>query len=471
MTGRTLRRPLALLAVLLVLGAFAPAQAAPSKRVVVTGEIRYADGSPAAGQHVELERVTGFGDALAALFFFGFTAGLAGVLCFQEEASDSLVACGKNAAATRTDRNGRYRFEMSADAIDHPERKFSVAARVPRSAKKAGGARVEVRTHLSPGTNRLPSLAFWEPTVSGPVEALTWTPVPGDPTAVYTEHFTAGRGFALHASGGPVDVRLLEDTRGTFHLTAQGHRGRLGATWTSPTRGYRGTAGAPVSRTARCTSTIERRASVVRQAPCWLTDARYGTTYQGPRPRHCFKDPAFDDAFFNLPASCEYASVRVVEIDLLRLVAVDAVVLRGECDDCTVVSSADHVHWDKPLPSAALGSVMDWQGVEARWVRVLTPSTSFRGRLQHEAPGAKVGGRDLPDAAPGDAGGLTELSVWEAAPPPPLDEPAPGESGSPQARGSTPDDDEGLSASVVALAVLLLLAVSAGVAATTVTRS
>jgi hypothetical protein len=466
------RRRVATLLVALLLVPVVPAQAAAKKHVVVTGVLHYADGTPAAGQHVELERVTGFGDVLATLFFFGFTGGLASVLCFQEGASDALVACGKNAAATRTDRNGRYRFEMSADAIDSPDRSFRITARIPRTAKRAAGARVEVRTHLIPGTNALPHLSFWEPKVTGPLDRLSWTPVPGDPTAGYAVQFAGRNGFSLDGSAEPLDLRLLEDTRGTLSVTARGHRGKLGATWTSPLRSYRGTAGAPVSRHARCTATVEQRAGNVAQAPCWLTDARYGTTYQGPRPRHCFKDPDFGDDFFHSPPSCEFASVRVVEIDLMRVVPVDAVVLRGECDDCVVVSSSDHVHWDKPLYGAALGTVMDWKGTDARWVRVTTPSDSFRGRLAYEVPGAKVGGRDLPDDAPGDASGLTELSVWTTVEAPPVDAPPVDESPAPQAlQPPTGPDDEGVSTSAVVLAVLLLLAVSGGVVTAAVTRS
>jgi hypothetical protein len=461
-----------LLIAVLLLVPLVPAQAASSKRVVVTGELHYADGTPAAGQHVELERVTGFGDALATLFFFGFTGGLASLFCFQEEASDALVACGKNSAATRTDRNGRYRFEMSADAIDTPDRSFRISARVTRTAKRAAGARVEVRTHLRPGTNKLPLLPFWEPKITGPLDNLSWTPVPGDPTAGYGVEFTGRNGFTLDSSADPLDLRMLEDTRGTLSVTARGHRGQLGATWTSPLRSYRGTAGAPVSRNARCTATVERRAGAVSQAPCWLTDARFGTKYQGPRPRHCFKDPAFDDEFFHVPPSCEFASVRIVEIDLMRVVPVDAVVLRGECDDCVVISSPDHAHWDKPLYGAAVGTVMDWKGVEARWVRVLPPSDSFRSRLAYEVPGAKVGGRDLPDDAPGDVSGLTELSVWAAGEAPPVDVPPVDDTPAPQAvRPPADSDDEGVSTSAVVLAVLLLLAVSGAVVTTAMSRS
>jgi hypothetical protein len=460
------RATAALLAGLLALLSV-PAASASKPKVVVTGQVRYADGTPAARVHVELTRVTGLGDVLGGLLFFTFSAGFASVLCFDEEGRDALVICGNNTAATLTDSKGNYRFEMSADAVDSPDRSFTVTARVPRSAKRAAGAQVEVRTHLKVGANRLPYLPFWEPTVSGPLSDLTWTPLPGEAHPSYDKHYASrSGGLTLDVGalpGDPLDPRLLEDTRGTFHLTAKGHRGSLGATWTSPTRPYTGTAGRPLSRSARCTVTVEKLTGNRALRPCWLTDARYRATYEGPRPRHCFVDPAFADPVFQQPPTCEFASVRVAEIDLGRVVPVAAVLVRGECDDCAVAGSEDHVTWTRPTDGLVPGTAQDWEGLRARWVRVLTPSTSL-GRYQYETPGAKVGGKDLPDSAPGDASRLTELSVWAATPEPVAAGSAPPEpdsSASPTTAAPSTSDDGTRTPTLVAAALLLLVTAGA----------
>ena len=450
----------ALLASLLALLAL-PAGAAARPKVVVTGQLRYADGTPAARTHVELTRVTGLGDALGALLVFGLTAGFGAVLCFDDSGRDALVACGNNTAATLTDSQGRYRFVLSGDAVDKPDRKFSLVAHLPRSSKRAPGAQVELHTHLVVGANPLPTLDLWQPQVSGPLSALTWTDLPGEAHPSYEKHYVATTGLALDLSAGPgddLDPRLLEDTRGTFQLVAHGHRGSLGVIWTAPVRSYTGTAGAPASRGRRCVATIEQARGPVTLSRCWLTDGTYGSSYGGPRARHCYQDPAFADPMFHSPPVCELASVRQVEIDLGKVVPVAAVVARGECEECVLLSSADHVSWSSPAVGAAPGSVVDWKGEHARWFRVVAPSTMFGGRPQYDSPGARLGGRDLPDQAPGDVSRLTELSVWAAAPPPHVS--APGGSSSESTAGSA-STSERHGATLVAAALLLLVTAGA----------
>jgi hypothetical protein len=209
--------------------------------------------------------------------------------------------------------------------------------------------------------------------------------------------------------------------------------------------------------------TIERVRGKQALRPCWLTDAAYVTTYGGPRPRHCYIQPGFEDPIFHQDPTCEFASVRQVEVDLGRVVPVAAVLVRGsECDDCAVVSSADHVTWSRPSYGFLPGTAMDWKGERARWFRVLTPGTSL-GRLQQQTPHAKVGGKDLPDEAPGDASGLTELSVWSAAPLAPAVpgvSPAPG-TADPPAQAEHGSSDDGTRTSTLVAAGLLLL-VTAG---------
>ncbi|HJV09351.1 MAG TPA: hypothetical protein VJ653_06705, partial [Acidimicrobiales bacterium] len=268
MVPQVMRRLLLAVTLLAVtLAACETSKVDPSASVVVSGRVLAADGSPAAGAPVALEREPSVGEVLAGVVVIPLTF-------FTVCLAQAVRICrGRSIDRTKTGPDGTYSFNLTGsdarttfgNAAD-----FTVVTGV-------AGASVTADFKIQTEVLQLPDLPAWQPTVTVAAGRVAWTPqVPGEKQVVF-EDGGGQRVWTFDTSGAEVtfDPRILEDTAGQAAVVARTSAGAEGTSVSirrqSPGVAYRSAAGPPVSRGRPCQLT-----------PCPLTDGDFTNRLPAP---------------------------------------------------------------------------------------------------------------------------------------------------------------------------------------------
>ncbi len=352
-------------------------------QLVVTGRLLAADGTPLAARPMLLSRELLLRDVIADGLLAAGSGFITLLSCFDPEGS-VINACRPGTFTATTDASGGFALRLSADerlSALGGERDFAVDAAVP------GGGGVRAVFPVDSALVDVPDLSVWDAAAAvsadSAAQRVTWAALPA-PVASQIEYavtFTdAGRGLRLtRTSSGveaAVDARLLEDSTGVLELAAQGTSTPAPAvalSWAAAPFAYAGSAGAPPSRGAGCTVSVETL-SDAGAAGCWLTDGTFDDSFPGERPRQCVAEA--DSAL----RRCATAAVTRTVVDLETVQDVGLVVLRGGCNGCRVEVSEDGVAWRQ------VDADVDGSGGE----RLLRPAPGTRARLVRLSVGSRL---------------------------------------------------------------------------------
>ena len=390
-----------------------------SAAVVVSGRVLRADGTPAGGAPVALEREPTAGEVITGLVVIPlslFTACLAD--------PPAALCQGRSVKRATTSADGSYSFNLTGRDTQTAfgnARSFSLSAEV-------SGALVTADFRIQTQSLRLPDLQAWQPAVTVVPGRIAWDPPAPGSYQVVVEDSGGQLVWTFDSTRTEVtyDPRLLEDTTGSLAVssltktTAEGTT--VGVRRQSARVLYRSTAGPPVSRGRPCS--VGPAGTPV--SPCPLTDGNLANTL--PRPA---------TTTTSTTGSTAAPVADTVTVDLGRAVEVSLVAVRG-CS-CEVERSADGQAWTSVGRAAGYTAVVPSRTGPARFIR-LTGSISQ----------------------------LREVSVWEgaAAPAPPA--PAGASPGEPPARAapvSVPPEPTRTVPALVALALLLLAAIGSAAGA------
>ncbi|MDQ3663522.1 MAG: hypothetical protein M3353_02540 [Actinomycetota bacterium] len=376
-------------------------------QLVVTGRLLAADGTPLAARPMLLSRELLLRDVVADGLLAVGSGFITLLSCFDSEGS-VINVCRPGTFTATTDAGGGFALRLSADerlSALGGERDFAVDAAVP------GGGGVRAVFPVDSALVDVPDLSVWDAAAAvsadSAAQRVTWAALPA-PVASQIEYavtFTdADRGLQLtRTSSGveaAVDARLLEDSTGVLELAAQGTSTPAPAvalSWAAAPFAYAGSAGAPPSRGAGCTVSVETL-SDAGAAGCWLTDGTFDDSFPGERPRRCVAEA--DSAL----RRCATAAVTRTVVDLETVQDVGLVVLRGGCDGCRVEVSEDGVAWRQvDADVAGLGGerlLRPAPGTRARLVRLSVGSRSVPRPEELELPPINPLEPGLPPALP-----------------------------------------------------------------------
>lgn len=430
-----MRRVLAVLVLALALAGCEVSNLDGAAPVVVSGRVLAADGSPAGGVPVALERDPTLGEAVAGLFLIPLSFG---TVCLADPPAP--LCRGRTVRRATTAADGSYTINLTGRDT---QTGFGNAAPFTLSSQ-VGGSVVTADFRIQAEALRLPDLQAWAPAVSVASGRIGWgPPAPGEYQVVVED--TAGRrvwSFEAERPEVSFDPRLLEDTAGSLAVAARTRTTAEGTTVVvrrqSPPAAYRGGAGPPLSRGRPCVVAPAGTAL----APCPLTDGDLRSMLP-PAPAPARGSDA-------VPTTAPAANQ--VTIDLGRLAEVSLVVVRG-CT-CTVDRSADGQAWTEVGRVSGFAAVAPARPGPARFVRL----TGIYG----EAGEVSVWEGRAPAAGP-----PTTLAPGAPAPaaPPAVTPPAAGGAGGQAAPAATPPDEPRTGPALVALALLVMAGAGTGAAA------
>jgi hypothetical protein len=425
-----MRRILVVLVLGLTFAACESSKLNDSATVVVSGRVLAADGGPAGGVTVGLERDPTVGEVLTGVFIVPLTLFTA---CLADP--PPRICRGRDIERTTTAADGTYSFTMTgrnAQTTFGNVVWFTLSTQVPPAAGELSGPSVSADFKIQTENLLLPDLQVWQPAVSVAPGRVTWGPPAAGATGhqVVVEDAASKHVWSFDGtrSEATFDPRILEDTAGSLAVSATTVAPAEGTNVAIHRRSgrvaYRSAAGPPLSRGRPCTLVPAAPAS-----PCPLTDGDFTTR----RP-----EPAAAAA----TTSTVEPVAESATIDLGRSAEVSLVVVRG-CS-CQVERSVDGQAWTPIGRSTGFAAVVPARTGAARYVRLT-----------------------------GSLADLREVSVWEGAPPapPPPLPPADG-SPAPQVAAPAPSDDHPsrTGPALAALAALLVAAVGTAAAATRARR-
>ena len=400
--------------------------------VVVSGRVLRADGSPAGGVPVALEREPSVGETLTGLLAVPLTLFTA---CLADP--PPTLCRGRSIKRATTAADGTYSFDLTGretQTLFGNTVSFSLTTEVTPVAGELSGAAVTAGFRIQTENLRLPDLQVWQPAVSVTAGGVAWRPAaPGGGESQVVVEDAAGQpvwSFDGTRSEVAFDPRILEDTAGGVAVTSRLRTTAEGTTVTVLRRSgrvaYRSAAGPPASRGRHCT----RGPAATPVAPCPLTDGDLANRLPG----------APGATSTTAPSTVQDA----VTVDLGRAAEVSLVVVRG-CA-CQVERSTDGQAWTAIGRATGFTAVVPSRTGLARYVRLTGPLSDLR-----------------------------EVSVWEGAAPPATAPPAttpaapPGGSG-PTAAGAQPGGESRQGPALVALLALVGAAVATAAAAAAAAR-
>lgn len=356
-----MRRILVVLVLALTLAGCEASKVDSAASVVVSGRVLAADGGPAGGVPVGLEREPSVGETLTGLVVIPLTL-------FTACLGDAPVAAlcrGRSIKRTLTAGDGGYSFTLSGKDTQTAfgnARSFTVATQVPPAAGEVAGAAVTAGFKIQTENLRLPDLQVWQPRVAVAANRIAWDP-PAPGSYQVTVEDGAGTLVWTFDSTRPevtFDPRILEDTSGSLAVSAVMSVGAEGTSVSvrrqSARVGYRSGAGTPLSRGRPCAVAP----AVAPASPCAVTDGDLAN--QVARPATSTSSTTTSTA---APAP------EFVTVDLGRAADVSLVVVRG-CS-CQVERSTDGQTWTSIGRSTGYTAVALSRPAAARFIRLTGP--------------------------------------------------------------------------------------------------
>lgn len=352
----------------LVLAGCESSQVDRSAPIEVSGRILRAEGSPAAGAPVGLERNPGVGDILGSALLVPLTLSTA---CL----ADPPPAVCRNRSVRRTTTAADTTFSFHLTGKDTQgflgtAESLSLSAEVAPAAGEVAGAAVTATFKVQTPALQLHDLQLWQPKVTVAAGRVGWEVRAGAGAYQVLVEDAGGQPVWSFDGARPevaLDPRILEDTAGSLAVsvrdkaTAEGTT--VGVLRRSARVGYRSAAGPPVSRGRPCAV----GAGAPSTAPCSLTDgdlsARISppsTTTTAPLTTGSTIAPAPETA----------------TVDLGQSRAVGLVVVRG-CT-CQVEGSTDGRTWTTLGRSTGYTAVVPARTAAARYVRVAGALSDLR---------------------------------------------------------------------------------------------
>lgn len=353
-----MRRILVVLVLALTLAGCEASKVDRAAGVVVSGRVLVADGSPAGGLPVGLERQPTIGEVVTGLVVIPLTLFTA---CLSNEPVAALCR-GRSIKRTTTAADGGYSFTLTGKDTQTAfgnARSFSVATQVPPAAGEVAGAAVTADFKVQTENLRLPDLQVWQPRVSVAANRMAWDPPAPGSYQVVVEDGAGTLVWTFDSTRPDVtfDPRILEDTAGSLAVTALTNAGAEGTSVAvrrqSAGVGYRSAAGPPLSRGRPCTV-----GPAGAPAPaCPVTDGDLAS--QLPRPA---------TSTSSTTGSTAAPAPEVVTVDLGRPAQVSLVVVRG-CT-CQVERSTDGRSWTPVGRSTGFTALALPSPAPARFVRL-----------------------------------------------------------------------------------------------------
>ncbi|HUR22614.1 MAG TPA: hypothetical protein VMZ73_01960 [Acidimicrobiales bacterium] len=354
----------ALLAALVLVGCEA-SKVDRAATVTVSGRVIAADGTPATGITVGLERNPSVGEVLTGLvavpltFFTACLTDPPPRLCQNRDIDRATTAADGSYSFSLTGREAQTSF---GNAVS-----FSLSTAVPPLDGELSGAAVMAEFRIQSENLRLPDLQVWQPKVTVTPDRVTYGPPAGGATTyqVAADDAASNPVWSFEGTRSEVkfDARILEDTSGSLAVVARTEMAAEGTTVTVHRRSgrvaYRSAAGPPASRGRPCTVVP----AVTPVSPCSLTDGDF--TNRLPKP------PLSPTTTSTVAPTTESAT-----IDLGRAVDVALVVVRG-CA-CQVERSTDGQAWTPLGRSAGFTAVAPTRAGAARYVRITGPLSDLR---------------------------------------------------------------------------------------------
>jgi hypothetical protein len=395
-----------------------------SVAVVVSGRVLQADGSPAGGVPVALEREPSVGEIFTGLVVIPLTLFTA---CLADP--PAALCKGRSVKRATTTADGRYSFNLTGDDTQTSfgnARSFTLST----GARDQVGPVVSASFKIQTEALALPDLQLWQPAVTVAAGRVGWSPPAAGEYRVVLED-TAGQlvwTFDSPRTELTFDPRILEDTTGSLAVSARTTVAAQGTTVTvrrqSGRVAYRSAAGPPLSRGRPCTLA----AAAASVTPCPVTDGNFAN---GLAPVTTTTAPA---------GSTVAPAREAVTVDLGRPADVSLIVVRG-CS-CDVERSTDGQTWTAVGRASGLTALIPSRAGPARYVRLTGLLTD-----------------------------LHEVSVWEGAAVTPAAPAAPGGTPTAAAPAAPPAiapaaaEPSRTAPALVALAALMLAAIAAGAVA------
>ncbi len=198
-----------------------------SAAVVVSGRVLRADGTPAGGVPVALEREPSVGEIFTGLVVIPLTLFTA---CLTDP--PAALCRGRSVKRTKTAADGTYSFNMTGDDTQTAfgnARSFTLTTGTGEQAGPAVTANFKIQTEALV----LPDLQLWQPAVTVAPGRIGWSP-PADGEYRVGLEDTAGQlvwTFESPRAEVVFDPRILEDTAGSLAVSARttgNRRGDLG---------------------------------------------------------------------------------------------------------------------------------------------------------------------------------------------------------------------------------------------------
>ena len=416
-----MRRVLVVLVLAVTLAGCEASNLDRSAAVVVSGRVLAADGSPAGGVPVALEREPSAGEIITGLVVIPLSLFTA---CLVDPPAG--LCRGRSITRATTSADGGYSFRLTGGDTQTAfgnARSFSLSSEV-------SGALVTADFRIQTGDLRLPDLQAWQPAVTVAPGRIAWDPPAPGSYQVVAEDAGGQLVWTFDSTRTEVafDPRVLEDSAGSLAVSARTSTTAEGTTVAirrqSGRVAYRSAAGPPLSRGRPCV--LGPASTPV--APCPLTDGNLADTLPAPA---------------TTTTSTAAAAADSVTVDLGRAAEVSLVVVRG-CS-CQVERSTDGQAWTAVGRATGYTAVVPSRTGPARFIRLTGP-----------------------------IGQLRELSVWEGAPAPAATSPtAPAPPAGPAVAAQAPAGtgaESRTAPALIALGALVLAGAAIAAGARTVRR-
>ncbi len=201
-----------------------------SAAVTISGRILRADGNPAAGVTVGLERQPTADEVVTGLLVVPITLFTA---CLADP--PPALCKGRNVRRATTTAAGTYACQLKGSDVQTGVgnvRTMSLSAEPPAAAGEVGGAAVTASFNVQTENLVVGDLQLWQPKVTLAAGRLGWEPLAGAREYQVGVEDTGGQPVWTFDGGGrevTFDPRILEDTAGTLAVsarsetTAEGH--------------------------------------------------------------------------------------------------------------------------------------------------------------------------------------------------------------------------------------------------------
>lgn len=270
-----MRRLLVMVVLALTLAGCETSNLDRSAAVAVSGRVLRADGSPAGGVPVALEREPSAGEVITGLVVIPLSLFTA---CLVDPPAG--LCRGRSVKRTTTAADGSYAFNLTGDDTQT----FFGNARSFSLSSEVSGALVTADFKVQTENLRIPDLQVWQPAVTVAPGRVTWDPPAPGSYQVVVEDAGGQLAWSLDSTGTQVgfDPRLLEDTAGSLAVSARTTAAAEGTTVNirrqSAPVAYRSAAGPPLSRGRPCAV----GPAGTPASPCAVTDGNLANTLPPP---------------------------------------------------------------------------------------------------------------------------------------------------------------------------------------------